>query len=72
LIVPFRAFQFLLTPEDQLGALAGFRRHLRAGGILARCIFLILISAFWSPERRARSNARSAPTATPARIEAVQ
>jgi SAM-dependent methyltransferase len=26
---------FLLTPEDQLAALAGFRRHLRAGGILA-------------------------------------
>src|SRR6266436_6637316 len=38
-IVPFRAFQFLLTPEDQLAALGGFRRHLRAGGIFALHLF---------------------------------
>jgi ubiquinone/menaquinone biosynthesis C-methylase UbiE len=38
-IVPFRAFQFLLTPEDQLAALTAFRRPLRAGGILALHLF---------------------------------
>jgi ubiquinone/menaquinone biosynthesis C-methylase UbiE len=38
-IAPFRAFQLLLTPEDQLKALAGFRRHLRPGGVLALHLF---------------------------------
>jgi SAM-dependent methyltransferase len=38
-IVPYRAFQILLTPEDQFAALAAFRRHLRAGGILALHLF---------------------------------
>jgi SAM-dependent methyltransferase len=38
-IVPFRAFQVLLTPEDQLAALACFRRHLRPDGILALHLF---------------------------------
>lgn len=38
-IVPFRAFQILLTPEDQLAALAAFRRHLRIGGFLALHLF---------------------------------
>lgn len=38
-IVPYRAFQVLLTPEDQLAALAAFRRHLRAAGILALHLF---------------------------------
>jgi ubiquinone/menaquinone biosynthesis C-methylase UbiE len=38
-IVPYRAFQLLLTPEDQLAALAAFRRHLRPGGILALHLF---------------------------------
>jgi hypothetical protein len=38
-IVPYRAFQLLLTPEDQLAALAAFRRHLRSGGILALHLF---------------------------------
>jgi SAM-dependent methyltransferase len=38
-IVPFRAFQALLTPEDQLLALAAFRRHLRSGGVLALHLF---------------------------------
>ena len=38
-IVPYRAFQVLLTPEDQLDALAVFRRHLRSDGILALHLF---------------------------------
>lgn len=38
-IVPYRAFQLLLTPEDQLAALAAFRRHLRRNGILALHLF---------------------------------
>jgi SAM-dependent methyltransferase len=38
-IVPYRAFQVLLTPEDQFAALGAFRRHLRAGGILALHLF---------------------------------
>jgi SAM-dependent methyltransferase len=38
-IVPFRAFQVLLTAEDQLAALSCFRRHLRPGGILALHLF---------------------------------
>jgi ubiquinone/menaquinone biosynthesis C-methylase UbiE len=38
-IVPFRAFQMLLTPEDQFAALAAARRHLRRGGILALHLF---------------------------------
>jgi len=38
-IAPFRAFQALLTPEDQLRALAAFRRHLRPGGVLALHLF---------------------------------
>jgi SAM-dependent methyltransferase len=38
-IVPFRAFQVLLTPEDQLAALAAVRRHLQQGGILALHLF---------------------------------
>jgi len=39
IIVPYRAFQLLLTPEDQLAALAAFRRHLRRNGILALHLF---------------------------------
>ncbi len=39
IIVPFRAFQLLLTPQDQLIALACFRRHLRPGGLLALHLF---------------------------------
>jgi SAM-dependent methyltransferase len=38
-IVPYRAFQVLLTPEDQLAALAAFRRRLRTRGILALHLF---------------------------------
>jgi SAM-dependent methyltransferase len=38
-IVPFRGFQVLLTPADQLAALAAFRRHLRPGGVLALHLF---------------------------------
>jgi ubiquinone/menaquinone biosynthesis C-methylase UbiE len=38
-IVPYRAFQLLLTPEEQFAALAAFRRHLRSGGILALHLF---------------------------------
>ena len=39
IIVPYRAFQLLLTPEDQLAALAAFRRHLRRNGILVLHLF---------------------------------
>jgi SAM-dependent methyltransferase len=38
-IVPFRAFQCLLSAQDQRAALAAFRRHLRSGGILALHLF---------------------------------
>ena len=38
-IVPFRAFQVLLTADDQLAALGAFRRHLRPGGLLALHLF---------------------------------
>lgn len=38
-IVPFRAFQVLLRPEDQFAALASIRRHLRPGGLLALHLF---------------------------------
>jgi SAM-dependent methyltransferase len=38
-VVPFRGFQSLLTPDDQLAALACFRRHLRPDGILALHLF---------------------------------
>jgi ubiquinone/menaquinone biosynthesis C-methylase UbiE len=38
-IVPFRAFQVLLTPQDQRAALGAFRRHLCAGGLLAVHLF---------------------------------
>jgi len=38
-IVPFRAFQVLLTPEDQFAALAAIRRHLRPDGSLALHLF---------------------------------
>ena len=38
-IVPFRAFQILLTPQDQLAALAAVRQHLRPGGSLALHLF---------------------------------
>lgn len=38
-IVPFRAFQCLLTVTDQRAALAAFRRHLRPGGLLALHLF---------------------------------
>jgi SAM-dependent methyltransferase len=39
IIAPGRAFQLLLTPEDQLAALSAFRRHLEPGGILALHLF---------------------------------
>lgn len=39
IIAPGRAFQLLLTPEDQLAALAAFRRHLEPDGILALHLF---------------------------------
>jgi ubiquinone/menaquinone biosynthesis C-methylase UbiE len=38
-IVPFRAFQLLLTVDDQLAALTGILRHLRPGGIVAVHLF---------------------------------
>jgi len=38
-IVPFRAFQSLLAPEDQRRALLRFRRHLRPGGRLVLDVF---------------------------------
>jgi ubiquinone/menaquinone biosynthesis C-methylase UbiE len=38
-IVPFRAFQVLLTPEDQLATLAAIRRHLRPDGCLVLHLF---------------------------------
>lgn len=38
-IVPFRAFQSLLTPEDQRRALLRFRRHLRPRGLLVLDLF---------------------------------
>jgi ubiquinone/menaquinone biosynthesis C-methylase UbiE len=38
-IVPFRAFQVLLNPEDQLAALTSFHRHLKPGGILSLHLF---------------------------------
>lgn len=37
--IPFRAFQVLLTPQDQLATLAAIRRHLEPGGILALHLF---------------------------------
>ena len=38
-IVPYRAFQLLLTSDDQVAALAAFRRHLRPDGTLALHLF---------------------------------
>lgn len=38
-IVPFRAFQCLLTPGDQRASLLRFRRHLRPGGRLVLDLF---------------------------------
>ncbi len=38
-LVPFRAFQSLLTPEDQRSCLAAVRRHLRTGGRLVLDLF---------------------------------
>jgi SAM-dependent methyltransferase len=38
-IIPFRAFQALLTPEDQRQSLISIRRHLRSGGRLIIDIF---------------------------------
>ena len=38
-LVPFRAFQSLLTPEDQRRALRRFREHLRPGGLLVLDLF---------------------------------
>jgi SAM-dependent methyltransferase len=38
-LVPFRAFQALLTPGDQRAALRRFRRHLRPGGRLVLDLF---------------------------------
>jgi SAM-dependent methyltransferase len=38
-IIPFRAFQSLLTPEDQRRALRRFREHLRPGGLLVLDLF---------------------------------
>jgi SAM-dependent methyltransferase len=38
-IVPYRAFQILLTPADQFAALAAFRRHLRRHGTLVLHLF---------------------------------
>jgi SAM-dependent methyltransferase len=38
-IVPFRAFQLLLSVEDQLAALAAIRRHLRPDGCLVLHLF---------------------------------
>src|SRR5689334_285697 len=37
--IAFRAFQHLLTTEDQLEALARIREHLRPGGLLALDLF---------------------------------
>jgi ubiquinone/menaquinone biosynthesis C-methylase UbiE len=34
IIVPGHSFQFMLTPEDQVQALATFKRHLKPGGLL--------------------------------------
>jgi ubiquinone/menaquinone biosynthesis C-methylase UbiE len=34
IIIPGHAFQFMLTPEDQLKALEAFKRHLEPGGIV--------------------------------------
>jgi SAM-dependent methyltransferase len=34
IIVPGHSFQFMLTPEDQVKALEGFRNHLEPGGTL--------------------------------------
>lgn len=36
---PFRSFQHLLTPADQLACLAGARKHLRSGGKLVVDVF---------------------------------
>jgi ubiquinone/menaquinone biosynthesis C-methylase UbiE len=38
-IVPFRAFQLLLTPEDQFATLSCIGRHLRPGGVLVVHLF---------------------------------
>jgi SAM-dependent methyltransferase len=38
-IAPFRVFQALLTPEDQVAALAAIRRHLRRGGVFVAQLF---------------------------------
>jgi SAM-dependent methyltransferase len=38
-MVPFRAFQHMLTVDDQLAALASFRSHLLPGGRLALDVF---------------------------------
>ena len=37
--IPFRPFQHLLTPEDQLSCLASIRRHLVTGGTLILDLF---------------------------------
>ena len=62
-IVPYRAFQILLTPEDQFAALAAFRRHLRKGGILALHLFdpdlRFLLPGATGPVDRARCVDRS-------------
>ena len=58
-MVPFRAFQFLLTPEDQLAALTAFRRPLRAGGILALHLF--------DPDLRLLVPGAAGPTRSPDR-----
>ncbi len=49
----FRAFQHLLTVEDQLSCLAAVRRHLRPGGLFAMDVFapkLDRIAVFEEPE----------------------
>jgi SAM-dependent methyltransferase len=74
-IAPGRVFQMLLTPDDQVAALAAIHRHLRPSGIFVAHLFdplLNLCTPMDEPLDRAdRANGRSAETGNSVTVRAL-
>ena len=72
-IIPFRSFQFLLTPEAQRSCLAGVRRHLRPGGVFAAQLFDPLLDRCVPEISEGRSDAAVDPgSGNTIRVEVIR
>jgi SAM-dependent methyltransferase len=74
IVVPYRVFQFLLTPESQRSGLAALRRHLAPGGELILDLFdprLDLCVPDFRPPARSGDVVRHPVTGNDVRVECV-